>query len=95
MFMVSTNVALMTGADRAWAANQMEHRREAYVSYSPLCWRTAQTAIPLHPRFLERQLARGGFRTAGLGRLGYRLASTIGPGSDRQTTRTQRLTWAA
>jgi hypothetical protein len=67
--MASTNVALMTGADCAWAANLMEHQREAHVSYSPVFWRTAEGAIYLHARFLDRQLARDdvvGFRTVGL-----------------------------
>jgi hypothetical protein len=48
-FMASTNVTLMTGADRAWAADLMEHRSEAQVSYSPVFRRTAESAIPPAP----------------------------------------------
>ncbi len=56
--MASGDPAEMIGPDCVWAAELMHQRRETYASYSPVFWRPAPGATPLHAKFLQRQIVR-------------------------------------
>ena len=47
----------MRADDAGWAAGLLEQQRREYARYSPVFWRPAEGAAPLHERFLRRQIA--------------------------------------
>jgi hypothetical protein len=47
----------MQPRDAAWAAQLLEAKRREYARYSPVFWRPAEGAAPLHERFLRSRIA--------------------------------------